>query len=70
MQSEPATSAARIENTFPISPIAGPPVHCPTASAWLVIESTVARTPDSSTFRFSHVWKIGLATLRARPTAK
>ncbi len=51
-------------------PIAGPPVHWPTASAWFVIESTVARTPDSSTFRLSHVWKIGSARLRPRPTAK
>ena len=35
-----------------------------------MIESTVARTPDSSTLRLSQVWKIGLATFRARPTAK
>ena len=33
MQSAPAASAARIENAFPIRPIAGPPVHWPTASA-------------------------------------
>ena len=39
-----ATRATLIEVTVPSAPIAGPPVHCPTASAWLTIESVVALT--------------------------
>ena len=59
------TEDKAIEVTFPSAPIAGPPVHWPTASAWLTIESAVALTVESSTLRLSHAAKRGAATWRA-----
>src|SRR4029078_5824494 len=52
-QAVAATSAILIDVTVPSAPIAGPPVHCPTASAWLTMESVVARTAEASTLRLS-----------------
>ena len=46
-----------MENKLPIAPSAGPPVHWPAESAWLVIEMTVARTLESSMLRFSQTLK-------------
>ena len=54
-------------NAFPITPIAGPPVHWPIASAWLVIEKTVARTLESSMLWLSHDEKSGPASERETP---
>ena len=59
-----AARATRIDVTVPSAPIAGPPVHWPTASAWLTIESVVARTVESSTLRLSQAMKSGAATWR------
>lgn len=64
------TSAARIEKTLPTTPTAGPPVHWPIASAWFVIESTVARTLESSTLRLSQAAKIGAAMFLTSCVAK
>ena len=55
--------ATRIDVTVPSAPIAGPPVHWPTASAWLTIESVVARTVESSTLRLSQAAKSGARDL-------
>ena len=42
-------------NTLPTPPSTGPPAHSPADPKTFVIESTVARTHESSTFAFSHV---------------
>ena len=57
--------------TLPIPPSAGPPPHSPADSNTFVIESTVARTLESSTFAFSQVECTGAASERAsRATQK
>ena len=53
----------------PSAPSAGPPVHWPTASAWFVIDSTVARIRESSIDRLSQTLKTGPEMFRATKIA-
>ena len=55
--------------TLPMPPSAGPPPHSPADSKTFVIESTVARTLESSTFAFSHVECTGAASERVESRA-
>ncbi len=62
--------AARIPKTLPTTPSAGPPPHSPAEPKTFVIESTVARTRESSTLAFSHVEYTGAASERTTRAAQ
>lgn len=59
----------RMENLAPTAPTTGPPAVCPSASAWLIRERTVARVLLSM-FRFSHALSMGLRTALTAPMAQ
>ena len=63
-------SAARMPKTLPTTPSAGPPPHSPADPKTFVIESTVARTLESSTFALSHVEYTGAASDRTTRAAQ
>ena len=66
--SAPAVSAAADPQTLPITPSTGPPAAWPIASAWPVIESTVARTLESVICSFSQIVSERVRQVRAMKT--